>query len=198
MRGWTLEDSTVDPLELPDELKDYARQMVGESAVALTSDRERILLAAAAEVETYCDRAYFRGYAGSARTATSVVEAYAGANVPAIALLPRSNPVNVTHVSRWDDAAEAFQSVTYQARPLGRIRVDLGGVYRIVAAVTPSLVYPTVIDEAVARLFAYRESYKPRARGASDISDGNAPSITGAMMRSGAAECLRHIRTPGT
>ena len=117
MRGWVLQDSTVDALELPDGLKDFARQMAGESAVALTSDRERILLAAAAEVETYCDRAYFRGNAGSARTATSVVEAYAGANVPAIALLPRSNPVNVTHVSRWDDAAEAFQSVSLPRAP---------------------------------------------------------------------------------
>ena len=70
---------------------------------------------------------------------------------------------------------------------------DLGGVYRVVAAVTPSLVYPTVIDEAVARLFAYREAYKPRARGASELSDGNAPSITGAMMRSGAGRIAQDI-----
>ena len=31
-RGWTLQDSTVDALELPDELKDFAREMAGESA----------------------------------------------------------------------------------------------------------------------------------------------------------------------
>ena len=36
-----------------------------------------------------------------------------------------------------------------------------------------------MIDEAVARLFAYREAYKPR-RNTSDLSDGNAPSIAGA------------------
>ena len=29
MRGWTLEDSTVDALELPDDLKDFAREMAG-------------------------------------------------------------------------------------------------------------------------------------------------------------------------
>ena len=53
-RGWTLADSTVDPLELADELKTYAREMVGESSVQLTSDRERILLTAALEIELYC------------------------------------------------------------------------------------------------------------------------------------------------
>ena len=66
-RGWTLADSTVDALELPDDLKTYAREMVGESAVQLTSDRERILLSAALEVELYCARMYFTGAAGSAR-----------------------------------------------------------------------------------------------------------------------------------
>ena len=73
MRGWVLQDSTVDALELPDGLKDFAREMAGESAVSLTSDRERILLSAALEVELYCGSAYFRGHAGSARIATSVV-----------------------------------------------------------------------------------------------------------------------------
>ena len=50
---WALEDWTVDALELSDELKDFAREMAGESAVALTSDRENILLTAALEVELY-------------------------------------------------------------------------------------------------------------------------------------------------
>ena len=52
------------------------------------------------------------------------------------------------------------------------------------------------IDEAVARLFSYRESFKPR-KNTGELSDGNAPSITGMMMRSGAAESLRYVRTPG-
>ena len=64
------------------------------------------------------------------------------------------------------------------------------------ARVLPIANYPTVIGEAVARLFAYREAYKPR-RNTSDLSDGNAPSIAGAMLRSGAAELLRFSRTPG-
>ena len=59
------------------------------------------------------------------------------------------------------------------------------------ASATPNPNYPTVVDEAVARLFAYRESYKPR-RNTSDLCRmGNAPSITGADdEKSGAAECL--------
>ena len=30
-RGWTLADSEIDALELSDELKDFAREMAGES-----------------------------------------------------------------------------------------------------------------------------------------------------------------------
>ena len=196
-RGWTLADSTVDALELPDDLKDFAREMAGESSVQLTSDRERILLSAALEVELYCARMYFTGAAGSARIATSIVEVDGpGIDVPAIPQFPRSVPVLVTAVAQWDDAAAAYVTAEYVVRPLGAIRVAAAGSFRILASATPNPNYPTVIDEAVARLFSYREVYKPR-RNTSDLSDGNAPSITGAMMRSGAAELLRHVRTPG-
>ena len=196
MRGWVLVDSTIDPLELSDDLKTYAREMAGESAVQLTDDRERILLSAALEVELYCARMYFTGAAGSARACTSIVEVDGPGDVPSIPQFPRSAPVLVTHVSHWDDAAAAYVTAEYVVRPLGAIRVAAVGTYRIVASSTPHPNYPTVIDEALARLFAYREACKPR-RNTSDISDGNAPSITGAMMRSGAGEVVRHIRTPG-
>ena len=196
MRGWTLQDSTVDALELSDGLETYARAMAGESDVALTSDRERILLTAALEVELYCDRMYFRGAAGSARACTSIVEVDGLGDVPAIPQFPRTDPLAVTHVSRWDDAAAAYVTAEYVARPLGSIRVSDAGTYRILASSTPNLNVPTVVDEAVARLFSYREAFKPR-RNTSDISDGNAPSIAGAMLRSGASECIRFIRTPG-
>ena len=195
-RGWVLQDSTVDALELPDDLKTYAREMAGESSVALTSDRERILLSAALEVELYCARMYFTGAAGSARACTSIVEVDGPGDVPSIPQFPRSAPVLVTHVSHWDDAAAAYVTAEYVVRPLGAIRVASAGSFRIVASSTPHPNYPTVIDEAVARLFSYRESYKPR-RATGELADGNAPSITGAMMRSGAAECIRFIRTPG-
>ena len=196
MRGWTLEDSEIDALELSDELKDFAREMAGESAVSLTGDRERILLTAALEVELYCARMYFTGAAGSARACTSIVEVDGTGDVPAIPQFHRSAPVLVTAVAQWDDAAAAYVTAEYVARPLGRLRVPCAGTFRIAASVLPPARYPTVIDEAVARLFAYRESFKPQ-RNSSDLSDGNAPSITGMMMRSGAAESLRYVRTPG-
>ena len=196
MRGWVLEDSEIDALELSDELKDFAREMAGESAVQLTDDRERILLTAALEVELYIGKMIFRGVGGAPRVATSVVEVEAPFTVPAVGALPKSTGVTVTAVERWDDEAEAFAPSTYIRRPLSQLLVPAAGTFRIVASVLPAARYPTVIAEATARLFSYRESYKPR-RNTSDISDGAAPSITGMMMRSGAAESLRYVRTPG-
>ena len=183
-RGWVLEDSEIDALELSDELKDFAREMAGESSVALTSDRENILLSAALEVELYIGKMIFRGVGGAPRVATSVVEVEAPFTVPAVGALPRSTGVTVTAVEQWSDTAEAFAPSTYIRRPLGRIRVPCAGTFRIAASVLPPARYPTVITEATARLFSYREAYKPR-RNTSDLSDGNAPSIAGAMLRSG-------------
>ena len=196
MRGWVLQDSEIDALDLSDELKDFARDMAGESAVSLTADRERILLSAALEVELYIGKMMFRGVGGAPRVATSVVEVESPFTVPAVGALPKSTGVTVTAAEQWSDEAEAFTVSTYIRRPLGRIRVPCAGTFRIAASVLPIAHHPTVIDEAVARLFAYREAYKPR-RNTSDLSDGNAPSIAGAMLRSGSAECLRFVRTPG-
>ena len=196
MRGWVLQDSEIDALELSDELKDFAREMAGESAVSLTDDRARILDTAALEVEFYVGRMMFRGAGGAPRVASSVVEVEAPFTVPAVGAFPRSTGVTVTSVERWDDEAEAFTASTYIRRPLGLILVPAGGTFRIAASVLPLEKHPSVIDEAVARLFSYRESFKPR-RNTSELADGNAPSITGMMMRSGAAESLRYVRTPG-
>ena len=196
MRGWVLQDSEIDALELSDELKDFAREMAGESAVNLTGDRARILDTAALEVEFYVGRMMFRGVGGAPRVATSVVEVEAPFTVPAVGAFPRSTGVTVTAVEQWDDTGEAFAPSTYIRRPLGLILVTAGGTFRIAASVLPLEKHPSVIDEAVARLFSYRESFKPR-RNTSELADGNAPSITGMMMRSGAAESLRYVRTPG-
>ena len=161
---WALEDWTVDALELSDELKDFAREMAGESAVALTSDRENILLTAALEVELYIGKMIFRGVGGAPRVATSVIEIEAPFTAPAVGALPKSTGVTVTAVERWDDAVEAFAPSTYIRRPLGRILVPAGGTFRIAASVLPTATYPTVIAEATARLFSYREAFKPREK----------------------------------
>ena len=195
-RGWVLEDSEIDALELSDELKDFAREMAGESAVALTDDRARILDSAALEIEFYIGKMMFAGVGGAPRVATSVVEVEAPFNAPVVGAMPKSTGVTVTSVEKWSDEAEDFEASDYIRRPLGRILVPAGGTYRIVASVLPALTYPVVVNEATARLFSYRESYKPR-RDTSEMSDGAPPSTTGALMRSGAAESLRFIRTPG-
>ena len=113
MRGWVLQDSEIDALELSDELKDFAREMAGESAVSLTDDRARILDTAALEVEFYVGRMMFRGAGGAPRVASSVVEVEAPFTVPAVGAFPRSTGVTVTSVERWDDEAEAFTASTY-------------------------------------------------------------------------------------
>ena len=194
-RGWVLEDSEIDPLELTPELRDFAREMAGESAVDLTSDREKILNSAALEIEFYCSRMWFRGVGGAPRVATSVLETDGG-NVPIVGAMPQSSGVSITSVEKWSDEAEDFEASEYIRRPLGMLRVASAGTFRIEASVTPSLTYPTTVAEALARLFSYREAFKSR-RNTSDISDGNAPSIAGGVLRSGAAEVIRHIRTPG-
>ena len=192
---WVLQDSTVDPLELSDALKDFARAMVGESSVELTSDRAHILDTAASEIESYSAKVWFRGLAGAPRVATSVVETDGPGDVPIIPAMPRSVGTTVTLVERWDDETEAFAPTTFVNRPLGVIRVRCAGTYRIAATVLPLATYPSVVGEAVARLFSYRESYKPR-RETGELADGRPPTTTGAVMKSGAGELLRFIRTP--
>ena len=192
---WVLQDSEIDALELSDELTLFARQMAGESSVQLTSDREGILRSAALEVELYAERLFFRGVGATARVTTSVFEVNGPGDVPIVGAMPRSVGVSITSVEKWSDSREDFEPVDYVRRPTSEIRVADGGAYRIVASVLPVSTYPIVVNEAVARLFSFRESWKPR-RNTSELADGNAPSITGAMMRSGAAECLRFIRVP--
>ena len=194
---WTLQDSVIDPLELDDALKTQARSMAGESGVGLTTDRENILLAAAAEIEAYCDKAWFRGPAGAARVATSVIEAGGTCCMPAVGALPASVGVTITSVEVWSDASEIWTAVTYIRSPLGStIRVKQAGTYRIVASMLPLEPYPTVIGEAVARLFAFRENVRPRMV-TGDMADGTFSSQAGGVLKSGAAELLRFVRIPG-
>ena len=98
------------------------------------------------------------------RVTSTVVEVEAPFTVPAVGALPKSVGVSVTSVEKWSDEAEDFEASTYIQRPLGRILVPAAGTYRIVASVLPLEKYPSVIDEATARLFSYREAFKPRKK----------------------------------
>ena len=90
----------------------------------------------------------FLGNTGSARVCTSVLETDATNEVPAIPQLPHSHPLIVTDVSKWSDDLAAFEGAEYVVRPLGRIRVEQGGTFRIVCAATPRIKYPVTITEA--------------------------------------------------
>ena len=193
--GWVVIDSEIAALELPDDIKKLSLAMASEKALDLTSDRANILLSSAFEIELYLGKMIFLGDGGSARVCTSVLETESNTDVPTIPKLPQSHPVAITTVELWDDSV-GFVAAPYIVRPLGRIRVESSGTYRIVCSSNPSTTYPVTFTEAVARLYSYREAYKPRLN-TNDLSGGNTPSITGAMMRSGAAECLRFSRTPG-
>ena len=104
---------------------------------------------------------YFRGLAGSARACTSVVEMPDAGDVPAIPLFPQTSIMRVSHVARWSDETAAFATSEYIVRPLGAVRLPREGTYQIHASATPSLTYPTSVQEAVARLFAWREINRP-------------------------------------
>ena len=194
-RGWVLQDSEIDQLEVTAELLEFSRAMAGEKALSLTDDRQTILLSAAAEVERYIGKMIFRGAGGAPRVATSVVEVEAPFTAPAVGALPRSTGAMIDAVELWDDESEAFASSTYIRRPLGLILVPRAGTFRIVASVLPAANFPDAIANAVGLVYAYREEYRPRS--ASELSDGAAPSVAGAVLRSGAAEALRFYRIPG-
>ena len=190
---WTLQNSTVDALELPDEVRDQAQAMAGEQAVALVADRENILNESAAAVERYSGRMWFRGPGGVPRVATSVLETDGG-DVPAVGAMPQSTGVTITSVEVWSDSAESWTAVTYVRRPLGAIRLN-AGTFRIVASVLPLEKYPSEIREAVARCFAYSENLRPQ-KTTGDAADGTIPTQAGAIQKSGAGELLRFTRTP--
>ena len=167
--------------------------MAGEKAVDLTTDRDAILIACAAEIEEYVGKLFYRGLAGSARACSTVIELDEPGDVPAVAQFPMTDPVNVTSVVKWNDSAAAFQSAEFIVRPVGMVRLPTAGVYRIVASATPSSNYPASVIEGVSRLFAWRENNRPQ-RGAGALTDsGMPPTQAGAVLRSGAAEILRHV-----
>ena len=94
-------------------------------------------------------------------------------------------------VERWGDDTGAFAAtVAYTVRPEGRIRVHAVGTYRLSAMVSGPVTPPAEGVEAVARIWAFRENQRP-----GDTDAGDVPiNLSGSVVRSGAAECVRHLR----
>ena len=132
----------------------------------MSVDRRVLLQACAVEVERYCDRMFWPGTAGAARMSTAVVivrsPSYSVAYCP---LYPDVSGVAavLTSLRRWD--AEAWVALAasddYRTLPGARIVVGRSGQYEIVSSLTAPTTAPPSAIEALARLWAYRETLRP-------------------------------------
>ena len=99
---------------------------------------------------------------------------------------------SLTSVRLWWDDAQDWMTLAagtgYRNAPGARILVEVAGQYEIVSSLTAPTSAPPNAVEAVARLWAYRETLRP-----GDLSEiaGEQQVLAGGMMKSGAAEVLR-------
>lgn len=198
MQAFLTRAAVISELALPAAAKLQARALAGVLDAPETDDRQAIMLTSATEIELYVGRPFWRADGGGARTSTCEVRVLEpGSEIPVCALLPDLSGVDlaVTSVELWNDAA-AFGVAVYAARPSGRIRVELAGIYRIVCELTPAADAPSAAVEGMARLFAYRTNNRPQPGTVSADLGGDDVSrrLQGAMLRSGAAEALRPLR----
>ena len=188
----------VDPPALPAEVEAQARGAAREKALSPNTDRALLLTACAVEIERYAERLFWRGPAGAARTSTAVVSvrdySYPVAYCP---LYPDVSGVaaSLTSLRLWGDDTQAWAALSapddYSLRPGARFAVGRPGQYEIVSSLTAPATAPPSAIEALARLWAYRETLRP-----GDLTDvgGEQQVLAGAMMKSGAAEVLRGVR----
>ena len=179
----------VDPPVLPAEVEAHALATSREKALTITDDRRLLLAACAVEVEREMQRIVWP----PERSSTSVVivrnRDFA---VPFCSLYPATFTQLITSVRLWSDDAPAWTTLTagtgYRLAPGSRILVDVAGQYEIVAILTAPTAAPPNAIEAVARLWAYRETLRP-----GDLREiaGEQQVLAGGMMKSGASEALR-------
>ena len=112
--------------------------------------------------------------------------------LPYCELYPMTVTQAVTSVRLWSDEAQDWTTLTpsngYRYVADSRILVDVAGQYEIVSTLTAPTPAPPTAVEAVARLWAYRETLRP-----GDLTEisGEQQVLAGAMMKSGASEVLR-------
>ena len=188
----------VDPPVLPPEVE--AQSLAARRGKALSQNTARLLLlqACAVEVERYCDRMFWPGPAGAARVSTSVVIVQSCSySVSYCPLYPDVSGVAaaLTSLRLWEDDAQAWVTLSapddYRLLPGSRFIVGRSGQYEIVSSLTVTAAAPPSAIEAIARLWAYRDTMRP-----GDLSEvaGEQQVLAGGMMKSGAAEALRGVR----
>ena len=183
----------VDPPVLPAEAETHALAASREKALTFGEDRKLLLAACAVAVERELQRIVWPGAGGGARASTAIVivrdRDFA---VSYCALYPETFMQSLTSVRLWSDAVQDWTALTtvtgYRNTPGARILVDVAGQYEIVSSLTAPTTAPPNAIEAVARLWAYRETLRP-----GDLSEiaGEQQVLSGGMMKSGAAEVLR-------
>ena len=182
----------VDPPVLPAEVESHALATSREKALTITDDRQILLSACAVAVERELQRIVWPG-SPDARTSTAIVivrdRDFA---VPYCPLYPETFMQSLTSVRLWSDDAQDWTALAagtgYRNTPGARILVDVAGQYELVSSLTAPTSAPPNAIEAVARLWAYRETLKP-----GDLTEvtGEQQVLAGGMMKSGAAEVLR-------
>ena len=188
---------SVDPPVLPAEVEAHALGTAREKALTITDDRRLLLAACAVAVERELQRVVWPGPLLGARASTAlVIVRERDFAVPYCALYPETFVQALTSVRLWSDDAQDWTTLAastttsngYRNAPGSRILVDVAGQYEIVSSLTAPTTAPPNAIEAVARLWAYRETLRP-----GDLSEiaGEQQVLSGGMMKSGAAEVLR-------
>ena len=183
--NWSIESPVLNS-----DVVAYAKAAAREQALVFTDARMQTLVSCAREIETYVGRALWPG----TRAAISIVE------VPdpteAVSLVPGlPNATGVTLgvpvIRQWSDGLEDWQVVTVTRRPGGMVLLPGAGEFEIAVEVSAAATIPPEAIEAVARLWGYRDVLKP-----GDLTDvtGDQQVLSGGVLKSGAAECLRPIR----
>ena len=188
----------VDLPVLPAEVEAHALGAARAKALSTNTDRALLLTACAVEIERYAERLFWRGPAGAARTSTAVVNVrfcfYSVAYCPLYSELS-GVAASLTSLRRWDGDTQAWVTLSapddYRLLPGARLEVGRPAGYEIVSSLTAPATAPPSAIEAVARLWAYRETLRP-----GDLTDvaGEQQVLAGALMKSGAAEALRGVR----
>ena len=191
-----LVSSEVDPPVLPLEVEAHALAASREKALTMSVDRRLLLQACAVEVERYCDRMFWPGTAGASRVSTAEIIVHSPTY--SVSYCPLYQDVSgvaaaLTSLRRWHGEAWGVLSAPddYRILPSARVRVYQSGQYEIVSSLTAPATAPPSAIEALARLWAYRETLRP-----GDLTDvgGEQQVLAGGMMKSGAAEALRGVR----
>ena len=175
---------------LESDVVDHAKAAAREEALEFNESRMQTLVSCALQIETYVGRALWPG----TRAALSIVEVFEPyETVSLVPGLPNTSGVTlgVPVIREWSDTLGDWQAVTVTRRPAGMVRLPRSGEFEIAVEVDAAASIPPEAVEAVARLWGYRDVLK-----SGDITEvtGEQQVLAGAMMKSGAAECLRPIR----